>query len=87
MICFLTMPRWHDVLLEIYKSREQDRYCEKLNRAVKASRTHIREIVKLLAHHNLIKIEPTVKTKRLCLTEKGKRVAGSIIEIKAELNH
>ena len=87
MICFLTMPRWHDVLLQIYKSPDRERYCEKLNRAVKASRTHIREIVKLLARYNLIEVQPTKKTKRLCLTEKGRKVASFIMEIKAELNH
>ena len=86
MICSLKMPRWNDVLLAIYKSREDCRYCEKLNRTVRASRTHIREIVKVLARHRLIEIIHTKKVKRLELTEKGRKIAAYILQIRSELN-
>ena len=85
MICNLRIPRWHDVLLEIYKNTEKMSYCEKLNRRIKASLTHLREIVKLLAKHKLIKIVPSKKINLLAITEKGKRVASSILHLKTEL--
>jgi len=73
-------------LLEIYRTEDRNRYCEKLNRRIKASLTHIREIVRLLAKHSLIQIKPNHKIKRLALTERGKRVAALLQEIKLELD-
>ena len=81
----LRMPRWGDVLVEIYKSEERYRYCEKLNRGVKGSRSHIREIVKLLEECNLIEIIPTKKIRKLALTEKGHKVTLAILTIRSEL--
>ena len=86
MIPLLRLPRWNDVLLEIYKSGERNPYCEKLNRSLKASLTHIRDIVKSLAEHSLVEVKPNHKIKRLALTKRGKRVAVWIFQIKAELN-
>ena len=85
MISRLSLPRWHDVLLEIYKARETNRYCEKLNRKLQASLNHVREIVRLLADHNLIRIRLRRKVKQLLLTEKGARVALWVMNIKSEL--
>lgn len=79
------MPRWSDVLVEIYKKEEIHRYCEKLNRGVKGSLSHLREIVKLLEKYDLIEITPTRKIKRINLTERGKKVSISIINIQSEL--
>ena len=85
MMSTLRMPRWNDVLVEIHKSQEKHRYCEKLNRNIKVSRSHIREIVKLLALNNLIEIIPTNKIKKLELTKKGQKVTIAIQTIKSEL--
>ena len=86
MIYSLRLPRWNDVLLAIYRCRDNSRYCEKLNRKVKASRTHLREIVKLLARQRLIRIVPGTKVKLLQLTSKGRRIAACILEIRSELS-
>ena len=51
MINLLKMPRWNDVLLELSRSKNSARYCERISRAVKASRTHVREVVKVLVDH------------------------------------
>ena len=79
------MPRWHDVLLAIHKSRERNRYCEKLNRIIKGSRSHLRELVKLLARLRLIEIHPTRKIKLLALTEKGKKTVASIMQMRTQI--
>lgn len=86
MIMCLRLPRWNDVLLAIYKTRKENRYCERLNRNLKASRTHIRQIVKLLAQHNLIEIIETKKIKRLAITERGRKVIVAILQIRSELS-
>ena len=74
------------MLLEIHRSPEGKRYCEKLTRQVKGSRTHLRDVVKMLEQHKLIRIEPTSKMKMLSLTEKGKKVALNLLEIRSELS-
>jgi predicted transcriptional regulator len=79
------MPRWTDVLLEIYKSPDTKRYCEKLNKRIHGSLTHIRDIVKLLAQYGFITITPEKKINKLELTEKGVIIIESILQIKLEL--
>jgi predicted transcriptional regulator len=81
----IRLPRWSDILIEIYKSQETNRYCEKLNRRVRCSLTHLREVVRWLAENELITITPTSKVKQLELTDKGGRVAQYIIRMKLEL--
>ncbi len=86
MTHFLRLPKWNDVLLEIYRSPEKYRYCEKLNRSVKASLTHLREILHLLAANNLIEFIPSSKIKRIALTEKGKLVALLVMDVRTALS-
>jgi|APFre7841882654_1041346.scaffolds.fasta_scaffold91566_1 predicted transcriptional regulator len=85
MIHTLRLPRWNDVLLELYKSQQRQNYCEKLNRRVKTSRSHIQAIVKLLEKNGLITITPGKKLKKLSLTERGKDVATAIQQLRSEL--
>jgi len=83
----LNFPRWNDILVEIKKNNEKNRYCERLNRKIKGSRSYIREVVKKLVKNNLIKIKPTRKIKWLELTDKGSRVTESIIQMRSELGY
>jgi len=85
MLSGLRVPRWNDVLLEIHKSQERYRYCEKIIRRIKGSKTQVREIVKQLEISKLIEIAPGKKVKKLSVTEKGRKIAIAIMEIKAEL--
>ena len=80
-----TTPRWQDVLLAISKSSEDHRYCERLVRVVKGSRSYLREVVRQLALYRLIEIQPTTKIKRLCLTDKGRKVIQSIQDMQTQL--
>jgi len=82
----LRLPRWNHVLLEIYKCQDKPSYSQRLNRRLKASLTHIREIVKQLEACNLIEVQPKQKIKHLVLTDKGRRIAASLQEVKFELN-
>jgi predicted transcriptional regulator len=81
----IRLPKWSDILIEIYRSQENRRYCEKLNRRIRGSMTHLREVVKWLAQNQLITITPTTKVKQLALTEKGVKVAEYIINMKLEM--
>lgn len=78
-----TMPRWQEVLLGIYRSRKRHRYAERLHRLIKGSRTYIREVVRRLAAYDLIQIVPTKKIKKLKLTERGRKVIHSILEMQS----
>ena len=82
----LRLPRWNQVLVEIYRNKDKPSYSQKLNRRLKASLTQIREIVKQLHSHELIEIQKRHKIKHLVLTEKGRRIAASLQEVKFELN-
>lgn len=82
----LTLPKWCDVLLVIYKCPENKRYCQKFTSNVNTTINHIREIVKVLEKEKLIQIKPMKKIKQIQITEKGKEVALSIQKIKIELN-
>jgi Mn-dependent DtxR family transcriptional regulator len=82
----IKLPRWSDVLIEIYKSQESKRYCQRLNRRIQGSLTHLREVVRWLAQNNLVIITPTSKVKQLALTEKGERIAQYIIRMKLEFS-
>ena len=85
MCVAIYMPRWNDVLIELYKMPEHRRYCQRLFRAVNASANHVRTIVQELEAKGLVEIIPTKKIKRIHMTEKGTRVALSMIDIQSEL--
>ena len=82
----LRLPRWIHVLLEIYKSQNKPSYCQRINRRLKASLSHIREIIKQLVTYKLVEIRPKHRIKRLVLTDRGRRIAASLQEIRYELN-
>ena len=85
MISSLNHPVWHDVIVEIRRLPEQQRYCQKVLRGLSGSAHHVREIVKLLAHSNLVEIIPKTKIKKIRITESGKRIADLIIQLRSEL--
>lgn len=81
----LRLPQWNAVLLAIYRSQEDHRYCQRLNRKVRGSLTHLRNIVNRLARHKLIRVIPGSKINQINLTKKGEQVATSIIRIRSVL--
>lgn len=85
MAVTLGLPRWNDVLVEIHRCQEKYCYCEKLNRVINGSLTHLREIVKALELKNIIEIKPTKKIRMIKLTEKGKRIISALLQLKEEL--
>ena len=87
MTCSLYLPRWNDVLVEIFNEVNGNRYCQKLNRRVKGSLTHLRGVVRLLEKFGLVKIVPTKKIKQIILTEKGRRACINIMNLKSELKY
>ena len=78
-------PRWQDVLLAIPRLSENQRYCEKLNRLVKGSRTHLRKVVQHLVELGLLREERAGRVKKLSLTDRGQRIALALSELKSEL--
>ncbi|MHA1823539.1 MAG: hypothetical protein ACTSXM_06750 [Promethearchaeota archaeon] len=82
----LTTPRWHEIILELYRNNSKSKYCQKLGRRINGSLTHVRNVVNILESRNLIRIIPLKKIKMIELTDKGKKVAEAIFAIKSELN-
>ncbi|MCH9031190.1 MAG: hypothetical protein IIB00_02885 [candidate division Zixibacteria bacterium] len=80
----LSIPRWQFVLLAIHQSPRSQRYCERLNRIVKGSRSYIRSIVDKLAKSDLVTILPSGRTKTIDLTDKGRRAAESVLKLRSE---
>lgn len=81
----LYLPIWIEVLVELYKAPDYKRYCQRMNQEVKTSMTHLRAVVKRLSEKRLIEIVPTKKINRIIVTEKGKRIAVAVQNIKSEL--
>lgn len=86
MIKHLRLPKWNEIILEIYRNRRGFSYSQKLNRRVKGSIGYFGYMVKALASKNLVRIIPTKNIKRLELTDKGKKVASAISDIKSEID-
>jgi len=79
------LPVWVNVLIQLYKAPEYKRYCQKMIREIKTSSNHLRAIVRLLAKEELIVITPTKKINHITVTDKGKRIALHMINVKSEL--
>ena len=86
MIQNLRLPRWNDILVEIHRNQQRENYCKNLIRRVRGSLTHISDTVAILAERGLVEIDGSQKIKRIVLTEKGKKVAESIMIIRSEMN-
>jgi len=81
----LYLPVWIDVLVHLHKAPDCRRYCQRLSREVNTSINHLRAVVRRLAEKNLIEIVSTKKIKRIIMTDKGKRIAVAVQNIKSEL--
>lgn len=86
MITKLALPRWHHVIIELYRKNIRPKYSQRLNRKIKGSINHLRQIVRMLSKKGLVRIIPSNKIKHLELTKRGEKVASAILEIKAELS-
>jgi len=82
----LRIPRWHEVLLEIYKNGKRPKYCQRIGRKINGSLTYLRNVVDIMAKEGLVKIIPLRKIKRIEITGKGIRIASAILAIKSELH-
>ncbi len=87
MIQRLKLPRWNEILIEIYKNKNNNKYSQKLNRNIKGSLSHLRAIVKKLEKRNIIKVTPNKNQKDLELTEKGEKIAIAVLTIKTALHN
>lgn len=85
MIQELRFPRWNDILVEIYRSQDRGNYCQKLNRRIRGSLTHVRETVRILADEGMVEITSNEKAKKILLTERGRKVAESIMALRSEM--
>ncbi len=87
MIQRLKLPRWNEILIEIYKNSSSNKYSQKLNRKIKGSLSHLRAIMKKLEKKNIIIRTPHKNQKNIELTEKGEKIAIAVLTIKTALHN
>jgi DNA-binding MarR family transcriptional regulator len=85
MIKKLGLPQWNELLVKWYHLPDHQRYCQKLQRNIDSASSHIRSIVFFLEKENLIQMSNQSKIKHIVLTEKGKRTAQIILQLKESL--
>lgn len=77
----LTIPRWQRMLIEIYRASTHNRYGSYLIRTIGGSRTHIREVLRRLERQGLVTLQRLHNRKIILLTERGKSIAGAVMEL------
>jgi predicted transcriptional regulator len=85
MIKKLDLPQWNELLAQLYSLPDNHRYFQKLLKNVDVASSHIRNVILLLEKENLIYRISQSKIKYIVLTEKGKRTAQIILELKRSL--
>lgn len=85
MIKKLDLLQWHELLVKLYRLPDNHRYCQKLLRNIDLASSHIRSIIFFLEKESFIFRRNQGKIKHIVLTEKGKRTAQIILELKKSL--
>jgi len=85
MIKKLDLPQWNELLVKMYCLPDHQRYCQKLQRNIDLASSHIRSIISFFEKENLLYRKSQRKIKHIVLTEKGKRTAQIILQLKESL--
>ena len=85
MLKKLNIPQWNELLTKLYSLPDNHRYFQKLLKNADVTASHIRSIILLLEKDNLIYRISQRKIKYIVLTEKGRRTAQIILELKRSL--
>ena len=75
------LPKWTELLVAIYNSPEDQRYCGKLHRRTGITMRHIRSLVDSLERMGIIVKEGKDKIKYIRLTDSGISLAEALMEI------
>ena len=75
------LPKWTELLVALYNTPEDQRYCGKLHRRTGITIRHIRDLVNSLEGMGIVAKEGKGKIKYIRLTDAGINLAEALLEI------
>ena len=75
------LPKWADLLIALYNSSEEQRYCGRLHKQTGITTRHLRSLIDDLEKMNIISVQSRGKIKYIKLTETGTKLAESLVKI------
>ena len=75
------LPKWIDLVVALYVTPEEHRYCGRLHRKTNMTTRHLRDLIAQLEEKNIVERNESSKIKYLRLTAKGEQLARSFLEI------
>jgi len=81
------LPKWTELLVTLYDTPAEHRYCGKLHRKTGMTARHLRSLITDLEKMNIVnRIESKSKIKPVRLTETGAKLAQLFLEVHHALN-
>jgi len=75
------LPKWTELLVALYNTPEDQRYCGRLHRRTGITIRHIRDLVNSLEGMGIVAKEGQGKIKYIRLTDAGTNLAEALLEI------
>ena len=79
------LPKWTELLVTLYNTPSEQRYCEKLHRRTGMTLRHLRNLIADLEDMKIIERHCRKKIKYIRLTQSGERLAELFLQIHPEL--
>lgn len=75
------LPKWTELVVMLYNTPPEQRYCEKLHRRTGMTIRHLRNLTSDLEDMKIIERREEGKIKYITLTDTGKRLAELFLEV------
>ena len=75
------LPKWTELVVILYNTPPEQRYCEKLHRRTGITIRHLRNLMSDLEDMEIIERREEGKIKYISLTDRGERIAELFLEI------
>lgn len=79
------LPKWTEVLIVLYNTPPEQRYCGKLHRKTGMTVRHLRSLIADLEDMKILTRECRRKIKYITLTDTGEHLADLLLQIYPEL--
>lgn len=79
------LPKWTEVLIALYNTPAEQRYCGKLHRKTGMTVRHLRSLIADLEDMKILTRECRRKIKYITLTDTGEHLADLLLQIYPEL--
>lgn len=75
------LPKWTELVVALYNTPSEQRYNQKLHRTIAITTRHLRTLISDLEDMGIATTTRKSKIKYIALTEKGEKVAESLLQI------